>query len=223
MSNKVNFDVKSADLTSDAYDYYTKVIEKEVRKYLARKFPNYGKSEYLVQSLIMETWECLYNVFLREKFWDFNHIKRYVVQTCVDFYRREMKGKRTSYTDEKGNPIYYEIDNNDFYDITDDKFDLDSVTTELGVPELVTQNNLEIERLMSFFDKNSKEYKFLAFILEWIDYKDFGIHPVDTGYKNGYTDGNLARYLGYKDEKVRSYRLFKEKMRKIVGDYFGKK
>ena len=89
-------------------------------------------------------------------------------------------------------------------------------------------SKIMVDDLLELFPPDSLEGVFLRYWATASNVKDYGYRPSDettkrngSSYKDGYTDSNLAKMLGFKGTGDRGYKKFKNNMKVIVINYLG--
>lgn len=80
-------------------------------------------------------------------------------------------------------------------------------------------NDVALNDLSNYFPEDSKEDRYIKWYLQKISFKDYGIEIPSSREADGYTEGNLAAYLGFPSASSSAYRTFRNKMQTFIKDY----
>ena len=81
---------------------------------------------------------------------------------------------------------------------------------------------LMIDDLLHKFEEGTRESFYIKFWMTASNVRDCGVQPPNGREKNGYTEDNLAKMLGYSGVSSSGYKGFRWKMKQMIADYFGK-
>lgn len=85
--------------------------------------------------------------------------------------------------------------------------------------EDVLDDQLLLKKLFQLYPQDTKEGTYLRYLATKANIADFGFRPNST-YKDGFTDGELAKILGYTGTHHSGYQKLKKEIKQILLDYF---
>ena len=199
--------MNNMDIDSKTFDEYNSRIADSVWRYV-RETDNRRIS---VEDGIQECWVAIMEYFRKHhKLPDPKLVSKICHDTCVSKLTRK---------DSKHNHLTYDEEENER-----SEWNIDDSNTEKNAWDEVS-----LRELRDMFEEGSKERTYLDFYLERENVADAGFHP-PTKRKNskksndddGYTEGYLAKLLGFPSASSSSYRTFRNHMRAIIRDFYGR-
>lgn len=177
-------------------DDYGKIINKTVYDYIDAHGLKTASADDMVQDCWMKLME--YNAE-NGKMPDFALAKKMCHGAIVDYVRYEMRRNHYSTdVDEEGDRAVWSADS---YDL---------------------ETDVELDALLDMFPEGSKERTYIEFYLEKAGARMTGATPPSSRNDDGYTDSNLAKMLGFKGTADRQWKTFRNRMREIIADYYGR-
>lgn len=198
------------DITSEQYSAYDKIITNEVYSYLRAR----GLSLTHADDMYQDCWMSILEYSKKYgKLPDYALAKTMAHRRIVDTLRKEYGSNAHFSIDTASSGDDYESDHNTWLTDNDN-------TDEFYA---------DLKELRSMFPKGSKERKYLNFYIAKAGFSNEGedeedvITPEVTKNYGGYTDSNLAWYLGFGGTSSYKWKVFRDNMKRIISDYYGRK
>lgn len=186
------------------YDAYDKIIKNTVYNYLRARGLNTSIAEDTCQDCWMQILEYEKS---HGKFPDYALAKTIAQRRTVDSLRREY-----------GKNAHFSLDRT-----SDDSSDEGAEDHSSWLRDYSNRDNFdaELNALKDMFPEGTKERTFLDFYIAKSGVGD-GVIPDKTRSEDGYTDSNLAKMLGFKGTADRGWKKFRDRMKELIADYYGK-
>lgn len=188
-------------MDKDTYEVYNTIIRNTVYSYLKAR----GLSTSIADDMCQDAWmNILEYEKSHNKFPDYALAKTMAHRRVVDMLRKEYGSEAHFSLDD--NPV---DDDDSYASWHEDKGNRDEFDADLA-------------ELKDMFPEGSKERKFLDFYIAKSGVEDNGVVPDKTRSDDGYTDSNLAKMLGFHGTADRAWKRFRDRMKEIIADYYGK-